>query len=227
MSKLTRIFGDFLPHGIARRLLVCRIARHDARRWASFYQGFVPRGGLVFDIGANRGHRVDAFLAGGFRVVAVEPQASCLHGLQSKSKNGTLEVVHAGCGSCNGEGALQSNGSADVFASLSPTFIQNAKITGKYEDRSWSRTDRVRIVTLDSLFQQHGKPDFIKIDVEGSEEEVLKGLSEPVAALSFEWSCDLPGAALACVKRCVDLNMEKFNFSFQESMRFGSENSLS
>ena len=38
------------------------------------------------------------------------------------------------------------------------------------------------------LIQQYGVPDFIKIDTEGFELEVLKGLSKPVKALSFEYT---------------------------------------
>lgn len=40
--------------------------------------------------------------------------------------------------------------------------------------------------TLDNVIRKLGVPEYIKIDVEGSEKEVITGLSTPVRFLSFE-----------------------------------------
>lgn len=39
---------------------------------------------------------------------------------------------------------------------------------------------------LDALIEQWGRPDYIKVDVEGAELSVLQGLQPPVRFLSFE-----------------------------------------
>src|SRR5258708_30129788 len=46
----------------------------------------------------------------------------------------------------------------------------------------------VETVTLDSLIEAHGLPTFIKIDVEGHEPAVLKGLHRRVPGVSFEFN---------------------------------------
>jgi hypothetical protein len=48
----------------------------------------------------------------------------------------------------------------------------------------------VQITTLDGLISKFGMPDYVKIDVEGFELEVIRGLSKRIALLSFE--CNLP-----------------------------------
>jgi hypothetical protein len=48
----------------------------------------------------------------------------------------------------------------------------------------------VKMTTLDLLIQEYGVPDYVKVDVEGYELEVLRGLTHPVRMISFE--CNLP-----------------------------------
>jgi FkbM family methyltransferase len=46
----------------------------------------------------------------------------------------------------------------------------------------------VKVITLNKLIKIYGLPDLIKIDVEGHEYEVLKGLVKKAKKITFEWS---------------------------------------
>ena len=48
----------------------------------------------------------------------------------------------------------------------------------------------VELITLDHAIETYGLPNYIKIDVEGFELPVVRGLSKAVALVSFE--CNLP-----------------------------------
>jgi hypothetical protein len=78
----------------------------------------------------------------------------------------------------------------------------------------------VPVTTLDALIARHGTPAFIKVDVEGFEAEVLAGLTQPPAALSFEFTTIQREVASACVERCGALGYRRYQAALGESQTF-------
>ena len=56
-----------------------------------------------------------------------------------------------------------------------------------YAGKSY-RTISATTITLDTLALKYGVPDLIKIDVEGAEWQVFKGLSSKMGTIAFEWT---------------------------------------
>jgi hypothetical protein len=87
----------------------------------------------------------------------------------------------------------------------------------------WNRSIDVDVVMLDGLIAEHGEPAFCKVDVEGFELEVLRGLSRPLRALSFEYLPPAHDMALDAVDRLRRLGDYQYNYSPIETMRFASD----
>src|SRR4029079_11016241 len=171
---------------------------------------------------AHVGDRVAAFRRLDARVLAVEPQpalAVTLNALYGRDASVVIERVAVG--SANGEIELMLNTANPTVSTASGAFVRAADGAPGWEGQRWDRTIRVPMTTLDTLIARHGMPAFIKIDVEGYEEEALAGLTRPVGALSFEFTTIQREVGRACIDRCATLGLAQFNAAVGESQELG------
>lgn len=180
------------------------------------YSDFVKRDSLVFDIGANEGNRTAIFLALGAKVVAVEPQAECIAKLESKFGD-KINLVKKGLDEQEGKKLLYKSDSS-LISSFNKDYIDSVK-DDRFKGASWTPAGELEMTTLDKLIATYGVPDFCKIDVEGFEQQVLKGLSQPLKSLSYEFVVpENLNNALECLDLLMKQGKIECNFSHGESM---------
>jgi FkbM family methyltransferase len=207
--------------GVVRSLRIYYGDRQHRPAMERLYRRFVRRGDLVFDIGAHVGDRIGAFRRLGARVVAVEPQPALVKTLRllyGRDPDVAIEAV--ALGSRSGTIELKLNLDNPTVSTVSADFVAAAAHAPGWETQSWTKCLPVPLSTVDALIVRHGVPAFIKIDVEGFEAEVLAGLTQSVAALSFEFTTIQRDVALAAIARCGALGFQHFDAVLGETQSF-------
>ena len=139
---------------------------------AKFLKSFKIDNPVVFDVGANIGGYTEAFLntMPNSSVFAFEPSSSAQKSLKTRFNGQTkVEIIPIALGKENSRLNLYSDRSESGLASLTKRRVQHFGIEMNY-------IESVQCRKLDDWIIERGVyPDFIKIDVEGHELDVLSG----------------------------------------------------
>jgi FkbM family methyltransferase len=216
--KASRVY-DLYWLVFGRRIL------YERRTEVDFYRRLLPgfrQGDLIFDIGANHGAKTDVFLRLGARVVAVEPDETNAMALRQKFLNWRLlkKPVVVETKAVSEKSAVEllwidEPGSAKNTLSQKWVELLRADPHRFGRSLSFSQQREVRTTTVEDLMAAHGVPAFIKIDVEGAEPRILRGMKRPVPCLSFEVNLpEFRPEGLECISSLhgIDTN-GRFNYA--------------
>jgi FkbM family methyltransferase len=171
----------------------------------------------VFDVGANVGEYSYTFLRLGARVVALEPNPECCATLRTLGHKNRLTIRCEAVGERQGEASLFL-GEQSGHSTVSEEWMERAsKNDPGYH---WSSAIKARMNTLGGIQEEYGTPDFVKIDVEGYESSVLRGMSFRPSALGFEFHAYAPEQVRDCLRLPVFDSGCCFNIVLGDSWEF-------
>lgn len=162
---------------------------------------------LAFDIGCNIGKYTEKLLLNGWSVIAVDPNPYLFNNPIDK----VVRVV-AACSDIVGTIPFYYS-NAHTISTASTDWVEDSRFTGQY---SWKKS-QVPSLTIDELVKTYGRPNHIKIDVEGYELIALKGMTEKYSdELCFEWAEEKGDLAIECVKYLASLGYTSFGYILED-----------
>ena len=157
---------------------------------------------LGYDVGANCGQSISGMLGICKRVVSAEPSPDSYAVLEAEwGANPSVSLYRVAVSDSDGEVVLAQPGGRPLRT--------GQLVTPGTEGMEWSPPDWSAIPsatyparTIDSLAAETGVPDFVKVDTEGHEVQVLAGAAGVLAAGGTDWLIEFhsPGAHEECLR---------------------------
>lgn len=172
---------------------------------------------LLFDIGANWGKWAVANQNGN-TVIAVEASPITFNFLKHSVQqfNNIIPVNYAVC-----EGTEPfvyfHHAECDGLSSLNSSWYTNPD--GRFYKHKFVTLPAPR-TTIDELIKMHGKPSYIKIDVEGAEDIVVRTLSQKIDLLAFEWASEARDVVYRTLDHLEKLGYTKFHVQNEDAYTY-------
>jgi FkbM family methyltransferase len=178
---------------------------------------------LCFDIGANIGSWTITNKDEYSKIISVEASETTYTELVKNMANlgdRCVPLNYAVCNNNNEEVTFYSSTHSDLSSLNKEWYSEKSR----FANIPYTAI-RCKSITLDKLIEEYGKPELIKIDVEGGEYEVISSLSSKTQTLCFEWATEMNDITFKCLDHLYNLGYEEYCVQYSDAYTYRPQTS--
>ena len=173
---------------------------------------------MYFDIGANIGRWALANVNKCNKIISVEASPATFAKLQHHCKHDKIELVNFAVCNNDCKDVVFYDAECDTISTLNKKWL--ADESSRFFKFTKFNEIQCRSITLDKLIEIYGKPDLIKIDVEGGEYSCISSLTQKVNLICFEWAAELNEVSVTSLQHLVKLGFKEFFIQNEDEHTF-------
>ena len=175
---------------------------------------------LVFDIGANLGKSADILRGVSDKIICFEANPQLVGRLRTKFNNSNIVVDNRGLSDKSGKQKFNIC-TQHTISTFSDDWIKHSR----FSEYTWDETVEIETTTLDAIIDQYGIPDYVKIDIEGYEYEVLTAFTKVIdnSVFAFEWAEEQKYKIDEILKYVYKIGYNKFGYTIGDHLLFDSQ----
>jgi FkbM family methyltransferase len=171
---------------------------------------------VYFDIGCNIGEYTESLRRSHYdKIVCVDANPNVIQKVNERfSDDDKIVVLNRAVSSQKEDVDFYICNSCDVISTCDERLINDSRFTGRH---NWDTIIKVPTISIDDMVNQFGKPEHIKIDVEGYEFSVIQSMTMNYGSeIRFEWSEERIDDILQIVRYLSSLGYKGFSCLFED-----------
>uniref|UniRef100_A0A6C0KTR5 Methyltransferase FkbM domain-containing protein n=1 Tax=viral metagenome TaxID=1070528 RepID=A0A6C0KTR5_9ZZZZ len=172
---------------------------------------------MYFDIGSNIGKWALANIDQCDKIVSVEASPYTYQRLVNNCKHDRIVLLNYAVCNNDGKDITFYHADADVLSTINKEWLTSE--SSRFHNYTFTEIV-CKTITIDQLIAEHGKPEMIKIDVEGGEYECITSLTQKVDVLCFEWASEVNDITFKCLDYLATLGFTEFYVQFGDEYAY-------
>lgn len=182
----------------------------------------------IYDIGANIGRFTEVNLTKykNCEFIVVEANPNLIPILEKKfESNKNIKILNLCVSELDGyvDFYISESDPISTISTASKEWINESR----FNNTKYNSPIKVKSISIDSMISEYGVSNYTKIDVEGYEYEIIKGIKKNIGLLSFEWVEEMILDIKNSLYHLKSIGYNEFFITYDDDYKFIPNNYMS